>query len=233
MLLCPGAIPPRPSGSYPEGRWFKSSSATLADYYTNYSAPVYSKSLIHFFATGVFDPSNGPKAIMRGNSAAATTEADHLTHLQGLPAGHVRILNFSVAAASNTIGFTADEPALGHAGVFKTRAANWALKVATTFDSAPGTTRKFKTFGAMSYDDSGFAFEATRPTNTVDDQSIYFSAGPGQAVQRVASGTKYYKPTIGDRSLSAGKIVFMDGSSYADTVYVAVPIPNDWGKGSA
>ena len=203
----------------------RDASGTLTGYYGGYYTPVYAKTAIHFFATGVGDPSNAPNAIMRGSGAGAIDEADNLTRLQSLPAGHVRVLAFSAAALSNGFGFIADEPSAGYAGVFKGQGANFALKFATTLDTAPGTLRKFQTFTALSYDDSGAAFVATRSTATGSDQSIYFSPGPGQAVQRVASGAKYYFPTIGDRALNAGKIVFMDGTSYADRVYVAVPIP--------
>ena len=199
-------------------------SGTLSGYYFAYGRPVYAKTAIHFLATGLFDPVDGPNAIMRGSGV---DEADNLTHLQSLPFSHVRVLAFSAAALSNSFGFLADEPSAGYvSGVFKGQGANFAIKFATTLDNAPGTNRKFQTFEALSYDDSGAAFVATRLTATgTTDRSIYFSPSPGQPVQRVASGTKYYLPTIGDRALNAGKIVFMDGSSYADTVYVAVPIP--------
>ena len=49
-------------------------------------------------------------------------------------------------------------------------------------------------------------------------------AAPGQPVVRIAAGSKYYLPVVGDRSVSQGEIVFMEESNYADTVFVAVPI---------
>lgn len=203
----------------------RDTSGPVPDYYSTYAAPVYGLSSILFVATGLFDPVSGPNAVFRGNAATAVDMADNLTKLQGLVASHVRIDFLSAAEGSNDFGFIADEPALGRAGVFKGRSANYALKYATTLDTAPGTTRKYSTFLAMSYDDSGVVFSATRPVGSSTDQSIYFCPAPGQPVVRVASGAVYYLPSIGNRSLSNGKIVFMDGSNFADTVYVAVPIP--------
>lgn len=197
----------------------------LPGYFGLYDNPVYAQTSLYFQAWGTFDPVSAPNAIFRHIGGAYYDMADNITHLQSLADSHVRILQISAAAASNRFAFLADQPSAGISGIFELRSKDFAAKFVTTNDIVPGTARKFNSFVAMAYDDPGVAFVATVQTKLGTDQSIYYAAGTGQPIVKVAPGSVYYLPLLGDRAVSGGRIAFMDGSNFADTVYVAIPAP--------
>lgn len=197
----------------------------LVDYFSGFTrAVIGSANNIFFSASGLFDPVSGPNAIFR--AADRLDIADNMTRLQGRPDNsHVRISSFSAAVGSAAVAFHADQPNNGFQGLFKVRSKFVADAFATTKSLAPPTNRKFQSFAGFGYDGTGLAFTGTHATavNTVD-QSVYFVSAPGQPIVRIAAGRNYYFPMVGDRSVSQGRIVFMEGSNFADTVFVAVPI---------
>jgi hypothetical protein len=196
----------------------------LVDYFSGFPRAVIGRgSNIAFYAGGLFDPVSGPNAIFR---STLVDIADNMTGLQGRPDNsHVRIGNFSAAVGSAAIAFFADQPNNGFQGLFKVRGKFIADAFVTNQTVAPPTARKFSTFYGFGYDDTGLAFTGIHPIiGSTVDQSVYFVAAPGQPVVKVAAGHNYYLPMVGDRSVSQGRIVFMEGSNYADTVFVAVPV---------
>jgi hypothetical protein len=200
----------------------RSPSGTLDDYFGSFGIPVIGKRYVDFYASGVFDPVSGANAIFEAKDGFLDI-ADNLTHLPGGSEDHVRISAFSADVQSAAVAFRADQPVTGFAGIFKAKNMDESLAFATTKDRVPGISRKFTGFLAFGYDASGLAFVGTHATSGGSDQSIYFVPTPGEPILKVAGGSLYYFPTLGDRSISEGRIVFMDGSNFADKLYVAVP----------
>jgi hypothetical protein len=197
-------------------------SGPAEDYFGFYSSPVIGKRYVDFYASGLFDPVSGANAIFRAKDGFLDI-ADNLTHLPRGTDDHVRILSFSADIQSSDIAFRADQPVTGYTGIFRSKNMDASAAFVTTKDRVPGLSRKFTGLLAFSYDASGIAFVGTHATSTGSDQSIYFVPAPGQPVVKVAGGSAYYFPTLGDRSISDGRIVFMDGSNFADKLYVAEP----------
>lgn len=202
----------------------RSPSGPAEDYFSAFGRPVVgSEDNIAFYASGLFDPVSGANAIFRAPDFINV--ADNRTRLEDRPDNsHVRIGGLSAALGSAALAFRADQPNNGFAGMFKVRSKSAAASFATTRTRAPGTDRRFSNFYGFGYDDTGLAFTAAHPTRDGSEQSVYFSAGPGEPIVKVASGRRYFFPIVGDRSISEGRIVFMEGSNFADAVFVAVPV---------
>jgi hypothetical protein len=193
-------------------------------YYGAYGNPVIgSGNNIAFFAGGLFDPVSGPNAIFR--SPGFEIQADNMTRLDARPYSHNRIQQLSADIGSDDVAFRADQPnqSQSYFGIFKMRNKAIADAFVTTEDTAPGTGRKFTGFGGFGYDESGLAFTGVRPLGGGSEQNVYFVERPGGPIMRVASGQQFFFPVVGDRSISDGRIVFMEGSNFANTVFVAVP----------
>lgn len=197
---------------------------TDPDYFTQFGKPKLGKSSLVFYASGLFDPVSGPNALFRATGGFVDI-ADNLTPLQGGTSGtHVRITALSAARTNSTIAFRADEPGTGYAGLFKVRNADASSVFVSNEDEFPGSGVPFLTFLGFGYDVSGLAFTANRVVEgSTLEQSVFFVAAPGQPLVLVASGKKYYLPSVGDRSVSDGNIVFYEGTNYNDTFFLAVP----------
>lgn len=198
-------------------------SGVLEDYFDIYGRVAFGRQTPVFGAGGLFDPSTGANAIFRA-SGGFVDIADNMTPLPGGKRDtHVRINSFSAAVGSSAVAFLADEPNTGYLGLFKVRNRNAAEAFVTNKRTVPNTSVKFGNFLGYGYDASGLAFTATYTRGGVNNQSVYFTAGPGKAIVRVANGTDYYLPQVGDRGVSRGRIVFYETTAYAETFYVATP----------
>ena len=193
------------------------------DYFNVFGRPVMlNGSSLAFGAGGLFDPVSGANAIFR--SPETTPIADNLTALAGRPdTTHVRITNHSSGIGTGEVAFLADQPNNGFSGIFKAGNPDSAPAYVTTNAFVPGTTRKFTSFGGFGHDASGVAFTGFSPVTSGTETSVNFLAGLGQPVERIAASPEYYFPIVGDRSVSQGRVVFMENSNYAATVFVAVP----------
>ena len=191
------------------------------DYFDIYSRPLMLLGgNIGFVASGVFDPSSGPSAIF---TYPETRRADNLTALAGAPDdSHVRILDQSSGLGTGQIAFRADQPNNNFTGIFRAGNPDNAPAFVTSRTPVPGTNRRFSSFGGFGHDASGVAFTGNSPIPSGSESSINFLAGLGAPVERIAASPQYFGPILGDRSLSEGRIAFMEGSNFADTVFVAV-----------
>lgn len=197
---------------------------TLPGYFYQYGNPKLGKTSLVFQASGLFDPVSGPNAVFRATGGFADI-ADNVTPLQGgTPGQHVRISDLSAAPSNSAVAFRADEPGTGYAGLFKVRNANASSVFVSNEDEFPGTGVPFLSFLGFGYDASGLAFTANRVVEgSTLEQSVFFTAAPGAPLVLVAAGKDYYLPSVGDRSVSGGSIVFYEGTNYNDTFFLAVP----------
>ena len=190
-------------------------------YYGLFAQTAVGRTEVNFYASGLFDPVSGPNAIFRARGFADL--ADNMTNLDGgAPAAHVRINGFSAAVGSSRIAIAADEPGTGHYGIFKVDSLNETTAYVTLQDNAPGAGGPFTNLYGFGLDDTGLAFTGTF-NDSETRQNVYFVAKPGAKIQRVASGTTYYLPYVGDRSVSEGRIVFTEGVNSTDTFFLATP----------
>lgn len=197
-------------------------SGTADDYFNLYTRPLMlTGNDIAFYASGLFDPVTGPSAIF---SFPNVRLADNMTALAGAPDdSHVRIIDLSTGIGTGRVAFHADQPNNGFQGLFRTTGPNSAPSFVTNNTPVPGTTREFSSFGGFGYDASGVAFTGFSPLPSGTENSVNFVAGLGAPVIRIAASPEYFLPVVGDRSLSQGRIAFMENSNFADTIYVAVP----------
>lgn len=198
-------------------------SGPLPNYLEFHTRPIMGKSSLRFFTSGLFDPSTGANALFRAGGGF-TDISDNMTALPGGDKDqHVRIGTTSAAVGSDDVAFLADQPNTGFAGLFKVKDLAMASAFVTNDDLPPGGSEPYNTFLSFGYDDTGLAFTALAGAGGRNVQSVYFKR-PGKPVVRIAKdGGRYYLPTAGDRSVSNGRIVFYDGSNYADTFYLATP----------
>lgn len=177
---------------------------------------------ISFYAGGLFDPSSGANAIFRARGFSDL--ADNVTSLEGGTDGtHVRISDFSAAANSSRIAIAADEPNTGYYGIFRIENVDFASAFVTLSMIPPGASKPFTNFLTFGLDLSGLAFTATYTRGGANRQDVFFTPKPGGQISLVASGAKYYLPYVGDRSVDAGRVVFTEGTNFADTFFLATP----------
>jgi hypothetical protein len=201
----------------------RSRQGPVEGYFGLFTRPTVGKTYVQFYASGLFDPVSGANAIFRAKGGFVDI-ADNLTHLEnGTPDAHVRVGVMSAAVGSGAAAFHADEPTTGYAGLFKAKNMDEATVFVSTKTNAPGSKNKFLTFTGFGYDDSGLAFTATYEKGGNINQSVYFIRKPGDVPVRIASSDKYYLPYVGDRSISNGVIVFLEGTNWNDTFYIATP----------
>lgn len=197
---------------------------TLPGYFYQYGNPKLGKASVVFQASGLFDPVSGANAVFRAKGGF-TDIADNVTLLEGgTPGAHVRISDLSAAQTNSAVAFRADQPATGYAGLFKVRNADESSAFVSTEDLFPGTATPFAAFLGFGYDATGLAFTGYRVVEgSTLEQSVFFTAAPGEPLVLVAAGADYYLPSVGDRSVSEGNIVFYEGTNYNDTFFLAVP----------
>ena len=201
----------------------RTTSGTAEDYFNIFGRPLMlTGSNLAFGASGLFDPISGANAIFR--SGEGTPIADNLTVLAGRPDdSHVRINNYSSGIGTGDVAFLADQPNNGFSGIFSAGNPAAAPAFVTTNAFVPDTARKFSSFQGFAHDASGVAFTGLSPVPSGTEWSVNLVAAAGQVVQRIAASPEYYFPLVGERSVSQGKVVFMENSNFADTVFVAVP----------
>jgi hypothetical protein len=174
---------------------------------------------IAFYGTGIGDPSQYPNEIFQTASGGFTGIADNLTPLKGDPKGlgHTQITGYS--AAINRTGYAFGAFDGGYAGIFTSTGSLDAAAppIASTLTTVPGGKDKFAGFGGFSYDHSGVAFVGS--DNTFG-QSIYFREA-GSGIVQIASGKTYSYPTLGDLSVSKGRVAFMDGNIFGNALHLA------------
>jgi len=191
--------------------------AAIPQYYALYDTPVVGRDYTFFLSGGLFDPSTGPSSIFR---LKGTRIFDNASKLAGGVAGaHLRIQAISAAVGARSVAFRADQPGTTFMGIFRPNGVNASVAFVTTKMKAAGFSTRLTDVGNFAYDTSGLAFMGT----TDGVMLIGAVAKPGAAVQTVARGDKgYYKPTLGDRSISGGKIVFREDGG-ANRLMLAVP----------
>lgn len=192
-------------------------------YYGTYSAPVYGKARIAFFATGIGDPSQYPNAIFTNAGAGYAGIADNCSPLQGDTAPrHVQITGYSADRLSATVAFGAFDGA--YAGIFATQGSDTQTerRFVTTAAKVPGTKGMFTGFGPFAFDSSGLAFIGN---DAVNGQSLYFTPGLGRPVGLVAAAGQFSNLTLSGRAVSGGQIVLWTGSIFFNAIYLAAPAP--------
>jgi hypothetical protein len=201
----------------------RTTSGTAVDYFNIFVRPVMlTASNLAFGASGLFDPVSGANATFR--SGESTPIADNLTALAGRPDdSHVRINSHSSGIGTAEVAFLADQPNNGFSGIFRAGNPDTAPAYVTTNTFVPGTARKFSSFQGFGHDASGVAFTGLSNVTSGTEYSVNLVAATGQPVERIAASPEYYFPIVGDRSVSQGRVVFMENSNFADTVFVAVP----------
>ncbi|RXF75456.1 hypothetical protein [Hansschlegelia zhihuaiae] len=192
------------------------------DYFGLYSQPSVGKSDVTFYAGGLFDPVSGPNAVFREKGFADLS--DNMTKLEGGgKAKHTRIFSASAAVGSSEIAIAADNPGTALYGLFKVKDLDFAAAYATTKTKIPGGSSLFFNFLGYGLDASGLAFTASYDQAGQLQQDVFFVDKPGGTIRRVARGADYYLPYVGDRSISQGRIVFTEGTNFADTFFLATP----------
>lgn len=196
------------------------------DYFAIFYRPTIGASLAQFSASGLFDPVTGPNAVFRRQGGFQDI-ADNLTRLPGGSNRlHVRTGATSAAPETSHVAFAADQPDSGFAGLFRAKNSDDALLFVSTRTRVPGAPARFAGFLGFGYDASGLAFTATYVRSGGEtDRSVYFVAAPGEAPVAVARGVNYVLPTVGDRSIDDGRIVFCENTICGDTFFLATPRP--------
>jgi hypothetical protein len=198
-------------------------SGPAKDYFGLYTQPTVGKSSVQFYASGLFDPVSGANAVFR-QSGGFVDLVDNMTKLDGGGKGqHARIGVASAAEGSSEIAVAADNPGTGFAGLFKVKNIDETAAFATTKMQPPGIPSRFVVFNGFGLDVSGLAFTASYVDAGTQRQDVFFADKPGGTIRRVARGADYYLPYVGDRSISQGRIVFTEGTNFADTFFLATP----------
>jgi hypothetical protein len=201
-----------------QGRW---SLEAGPGYYSVYMRPVIGNRLVSVYATEDLDPSEFPNAILQ--TSAFTDLADTLTALEAdptpQPAVHDVIGELSAAVDTDELAFYAADNGGAFSGIFAAATMGSAQAFATS-ETVLASGDQLAGFTGFARDKSGLAFAAT---DVADVQSIYFTPRAGGPIRLVADGSTYYVPTLGDRSLSGGRITFINGTIYENSIFLATP----------
>jgi len=189
----------------------------VPNYYALYDTPVVGRDYTFFLSGGLFDPSTGPSSIFR---LKGTRIFDNASKLAGGVAGaHLRIQAISAPPGARSVAFRADQPGTPFMGIFRPNGVNASVAFVTTKSRPSGFSTPLLDVGNFAYDTSGVAFMG----RTAVGMMIGRVARPGAAVETVARDDKgFYKPTLGDRSISGGRIVFREDGG-ANRLMLAVP----------